>query len=107
MESFGNFQNCRGVRCPFEPICRNSDTHSDRSNGCETRDFIVVEAQKLMPTGYIYTPVQEAPETGLSKLQKVKILRSETGSDLKTCVDALDYADGDLPRARDYIKYGW
>lgn len=48
-------------------------------------------------------PAQEE----MSKIQKLKILHDETGEDLKACHDALEYAGWELPRARDYIKYGW
>ena len=41
------------------------------------------------------------------KIYLVKQLREETGANLKTCVDALEYSGGDMIKARDYIKYGW
>lgn len=50
---------------------------------------------------------EDTGEEGLSKIQKLKILRDETGEDLKTCHDALEYSHWELPGARDYIKYGW
>ena len=100
-------QHCRAIRCPFESICRDRDFRTDRSNGCETQNFIITEAQKLKVNAL--TPVSGAvvSEEGMSKIQKIKVLRNETGADLKTCKDALDYANWELPRARDYIKYGW
>lgn len=100
-------QHCRAIRCPFESICRDRDFRTDRSNGCETQNFIITEAQKLKVNEL--TPVAGAviSEEGMSKIQKIKVLRNETGADLKTCKDALDYANWELPRARDYIKYGW
>ena len=98
-------QHCRAIRCPFESICRNRDFHTDRSSGCETQDYIISQAKNMTPTGYVYQP--EKPPTGMSKIQMVKHLRNETGADLKTCKDALEYANWELPRALDYIKYGW
>lgn len=100
-------QHCMAIRCPFESICRDRDFRTDRSNGCETQNFIITEAQKLKVNEL--TPVAGAviSEEGMSKIQKIKVLRNETGADLKTCKDALDYANWELPRARDYIKYGW
>lgn len=43
----------------------------------------------------------------MSKIKKVKWLRDNTGADLKTCVDAIDYGNGDLIRAKSYIDHGW
>ena len=88
--------NCHESRCPFESICRNRDSYTDRSNGCATQEFIVNEAQKVVLLG------QRKP-----KIYLVKQLREETGANLKTCVDALEYSGGDMIKARDYIKYGW
>lgn len=51
------------------------------------------------------TKIPNSPR--MSKLQKVKWIRDKTGADLKTCKDALEYANWELPRALDYIKYGW
>lgn len=106
MEGY-EIQHCRAIRCPFESICRNRDFRTDRSNGCETQNFIITEARKLKLNEL--TPVAGAviSEEGMSKIEKIKILRNETGLDLKTCKDALDYANWELPRARDYVKYGW
>lgn len=100
-------QHCRAIRCPFESICRDRDFRTDRSNGCETQNFIITEAQKLKVNEL--TPVNGAviSEEGMSKIQKIKVLRNETGADLKTCKDALEYANWELPCALDYIKYGW
>lgn len=100
-------QHCRAIQCPFESVCRDRDFRTDRSNGCETQNFIVMEAQKLKLNEL--TPIAGAviSEEGMSKIQKLKVLRTDTGADLKTCKDAMEYANWELPRARDYIKYGW
>lgn len=101
-------QHCRAIRCPFESICRNRDFQTDRSNGCETQNFIITEAKKMEPTNFVYTPGPVIISgQGKSRIQLVKQLREETGADLKTCKDALEYANWELPRAMDYIKYGW
>ena len=110
------FLNCRGIQCPFESICRNRDSYTDRRYGCETQDFIVAEAKKVRRVEPVSPPVYDhldinpaavLSEKGRSKLQLIKQIRNETGADLKTCKDALEYANWELPRARDYIKYGW
>ena len=100
-------QHCRAIRCPFESTCRDRDFRTDRSNGCETQNFIITEAQKLKTTNVVEPTYTGVSERGMTKIQMLKILRNETGADLKTCEDALDYANWELPRARDYIKYGW
>lgn len=88
--------NCHESRCPFEPICRNRDAYTDRSDGCATQKFIVAKATTL-----------ESLSQRKPKIYMVKQLREETGANLKTCVDALEYSGGDMIKARDYIKYGW
>lgn len=100
-------QHCRAIRCPFESICRDRDFRTDRSNGCETQNFIIKEAQKLRPTNVAIAAGVEVSEQVMTRIQMVKFLRNETGADLKTCKDALEYANWELPRALDYIKYGW
>lgn len=55
----------------------------------------------------IFIVTKESLGRNMSKLQQVKWLKDETGADLKTCLDAVNYAGGDLIRAKDYITYGW
>lgn len=99
--------NCKAIRCPFEQVCRHNDITTDRSHGCHTLDFIIMEAQRIKLNKH--TPVVGAviSEEGLSKIEKVKRLRDETGLGLRACVDALNFTCGNLSRARDYIKHGW
>ncbi len=62
----------------------------------------------MEPTPFVYTPgLMIISGQGKSRLQLVKQLREETGADLKTCKDALEYANWEFLRALDYIKYGW
>lgn len=88
--------NFHEMRCPFESICRHRDAYTDRSEGCATQKFIVDKAMTL-----------ELSNQRKPKIYLVKQLREETGANLKTCVDALEYSGGDMIKARDYIKYGW
>lgn len=67
----------------------------DISHG-KMREMIGKDAVVKIPDGH-----------GMSKLQKVKWLRDNTVADLKTCVDAIDYGNGDLIRAKSYIDHGW
>ena len=69
------FLNCRGIQCPFESICRNRDSYTDRRHGCETQDFIVAEAKKIRqvepvsPPAYDYLDINPAAvlsEKGMS-----------------------------------------
>jgi len=53
------------------------------------------------------TEVKIPDNPRMSKIQKVKWLRDNTGADLKTCVDAINYGNGDLIRAKSYIDHGW
>lgn len=102
------FRNCRAIRCPFESICRNSDFYTDRSSGCDAQKFILSEARMLMQTECI--PVATGAvisEAGMTKIQKIKHLRQETGVDLRTAKDALEYSGWDLIGAKSYIRYGW
>lgn len=101
-------RNCRAIRCPFESICRNADFYTDRRSGCDTQKFIVSEAKMLtqsecapVATGAVIS------EDGMTKIQKLKLLRQETGADLRTCKDALEYSGWDLIGAKSYIGYGW
>lgn len=69
-------QHCSAIRCPFESICRNRDFHTDRSNGCETQNFIITEAKKMEPTPFVYTPgPMIISGQGKSRIQLVKQLR--------------------------------
>lgn len=67
----------------------------DISHG-KMREMIGQDAVVKIPDGH-----------GMSKLQKVKWLRDNTDADLKTCVDAINYGNGDLVRAKSYIDHGW
>lgn len=101
-------RNCRAVRCPFESICRNSDFYTDRSGGCDTQRFIISEAKMLMQNEITpVTPGAVISESGMSKIQKVKQLRQETGVSLRTAKDALDYSGWDIDGAKSYIEFGW
>lgn len=101
-------RNCRAIRCPFESICRNADFYTDRRSGCDTQRFILSEAKMLMQTER--APVATGAvisEAGMTKIQMIKQLRQETGVDLRTAKDALDYSGWDLIGAKSYIQYGW
>lgn len=106
MEGY-KIQHCRAVQCPFETICRESDWYTDRSNGCNTQNFIISEASKLKQSEL--TPVAGAviSDEGMTKIQKITQLRQETGVGLITAKNALEYSGWDLIGARSYIKYGW
>jgi len=53
------------------------------------------------------TDQEVVAEQGLTKIRNLKLLCDETGKSLKECYDAMEYAGWELPRARDYLKYGW
>lgn len=46
-------------------------------------------------------------EAGMTKIQMLKQLRQETGVDLRTAKDALEYSGWDMIGAKSYIQYGW
>lgn len=101
-------RNCRAIRCPFESICRNADFYTDRHIGCDTQKFILSEAKMLMKSEHI--PVVTGAvisEAGMTKIQMLKQLRQETGVDLRTAKDALEYSGWDMIGAKSYIQYGW
>lgn len=101
-------RNCRIIRCPFESICRNADFYTDRRSGCDTQKFILSEAKMLTQTECAPAATGAViSEAGMTKIQMLKQLRQETGVDIRTAKDALEYSGWDLIGAKSYIRYGW
>ena len=91
---------CNDLNCPFTPFCKEYDFFMDRGQECSIQRQIV-EGAKMVER---YWRIEEKSQQTHSKLQVVKQIRDATGVGLRLCVDAYDYAAGDLPTAIAYVR---
>ena len=95
-----NRATCNDLNCPFTPFCKEYDFFMDRGQECSIQRQIV-EGAKMVER---YWRIEEISNKNHSKIQVVKQIRDATGAGLRMCVDAYDYAGGDLPIAVAYVR---